>query len=39
MKPSAKSLRMYRIFIGCKRRYYVIADGALKLMQVHTWTF
>ena len=35
LKPSAKGLRMHRIFVGGEGRKYVIADTALKRMQVH----
>ena len=35
LKPSAKGLRMHRIFVGGKGRKYVIADSALKAVQVH----
>lgn len=28
---------MHRIFVGGKGREYVIADGALKPVQVHSW--
>jgi hypothetical protein len=34
-KPAAKGLGMHRIFARGKGRKYVIADGALKRMQVN----
>ena len=37
MKPAPKVLGMHRIFVGGKGRTYVVADGALKRVQVHTW--
>jgi hypothetical protein len=39
LKPAAKGLGMHRIFMRCEGRKYVIADGALKHVQVHTWAF
>jgi hypothetical protein len=35
LKPAAKVLGMHRIFVGGKGRKHVIADSALKRMQVH----
>jgi hypothetical protein len=39
LKPSAKGLRMHRIFIGGKGCKCVIADSALELVQVHAGAF
>src|SRR5215813_4416424 len=39
LKPSAKGPRMRRIFVGGKGRKYVIADSALKPVQVRAWAF
>ena len=39
MEPAAKGLGMQRIFIRGKGREFVIADSALKPVQVHPWAF
>jgi len=39
LKPAAKGVGMERIFMRGKRRKHVIADGALKRIQVHSWAF
>jgi len=37
LKPAAKGLGMHRIFAGGTDRKYVIAESALKPVQVHAW--
>ena len=39
LKPAAKGVGMERIFMRGKSRKHVIADGALKRIQVHSWAF
>ena len=39
LKPAAKGLGMKRIFMRDKSRKHVIADSALKRIQVHSWAF
>jgi hypothetical protein len=39
LKPAAKGLGMQRIFMRGKNPKHVIADGALKRIQVHSWAF
>jgi len=39
LEPAAKGLGMQRIFIRGKGREFVIADSALKPVQVHPWAF
>ena len=39
LKPAAKGLGMERIFMRGKSRKHVIADSALKRIQVHSWAF
>jgi hypothetical protein len=38
-KPAAKGLGMHRIVMRSEGRKYVIADSALKHVQVHTLAF
>jgi len=39
LKPAAKGLGVHGIFMRDKSRKYVIADSALKRIQVDTWAF
>jgi hypothetical protein len=37
LKPAPEGLRMHRIFVGGAGRKQVVADSALKAVQVHAW--
>jgi hypothetical protein len=37
LKPASEGLRVHRIFISGEDCKHVVADGALKAVQVHAW--